>query len=149
MPGSDGLRILGDFWKKADSWVLKLDETSWFLDLGEASPVMDYGMPARCWVRRNSQHSRNCLSLLVSKSLKVKKVIKVSYLNKENRQCFAYFGIPMHMNVLHIGIFHIMYHGYITVVNVFELQPRYYFHFRTNTLEKSTNRLIPTQLWVQ
>ncbi len=29
-----------------------------------------------------------CLCLLVSKNLKVKKVIKVSYLNKESRQCF-------------------------------------------------------------
>ena len=33
-------------------------------------------------------------------NLKVKKVIKVSYLNKESRQCFAYFGIPTHVNVL-------------------------------------------------
>ena len=32
-------------------------------DLGEASRVIDYGMPARCWVRWNSQHSRNCVSL--------------------------------------------------------------------------------------
>ena len=37
-------------------------------------------------------------------NLKVKKVIKVSYLNKESRQCF---GIPMHVNVLHIRIFYI------------------------------------------
>ena len=51
---------------------------------------MDYRIPARCWVRWNSQHSRNCvcLSLLMSKNLKVKKVIKVLYLNKESRQCF-------------------------------------------------------------
>ena len=63
MPGSDGLRILGDFWKKAVSWDKRLDEASWFLDRGEASPVMDYGMTARCWVGWNSQHSRNCVSL--------------------------------------------------------------------------------------
>ena len=47
VPGSYGLRILGDFWKKNPvSWDLKLDEASWFLDLGEASPVMDCGVPA-------------------------------------------------------------------------------------------------------
>ena len=29
MPRSDNLRILGDSWKKAVSWDLKLDESSW------------------------------------------------------------------------------------------------------------------------
>ena len=38
-------------------------------------------------------------------NLKVKKVMQVSYLNKESRQCFAYFGIPIAMNVLQIRIF--------------------------------------------
>ena len=33
------------------------------------------------------------LSLLVSKNLKAKKVIKVSYLNQESRQCFVFFGL--------------------------------------------------------
>ena len=33
-----------------------------------------------------------CLSLLVSKNLNLKKVIKVSYLNQESRQCFVFFG---------------------------------------------------------
>ena len=56
----------------------------------------------------------------MSKILKVKKVIKVPYLNKESRQCFAYFEIPMHVNVLRISIFYIsiyftyLYHGYAT-----------------------------------
>ena len=38
----------GDFFlkKKAVSWDLRLDEASWFLDLGEARPVGDYKM--RC-----------------------------------------------------------------------------------------------------
>ena len=31
MPGSDGLRILGDFWKKAVSWDLDLDKASCLL----------------------------------------------------------------------------------------------------------------------
>ena len=41
MPGSDGLRILGDFWKKAVSWDLKLDEASWDPNLGESSWVFE------------------------------------------------------------------------------------------------------------
>ena len=49
-------------------------------------------------------------------NLRVKKVIKVSYLNQESRQCFAYFGIPMHVNVLHICIFHVFVdYGYIYI----------------------------------
>ena len=48
-------------------------------------------------------------------NLKVKKVIKVSYLNKESRQCFAYFGIPMHVNVLRIRIFVYSYFEYVTI----------------------------------
>ena len=43
-------------------WTKRVD----FLDLGEASPVMDYGMPAYCWVRWNSQHSKNCVCLSLS-----------------------------------------------------------------------------------
>ena len=47
MPGSDGLRILGDFWKKAVSWDLKLDEASWDPNLGESSWV--YEMRRAWW----------------------------------------------------------------------------------------------------
>ena len=36
MPRSDGLRILGDFWKKVVSWDLKLDEASWVYDMHRA-----------------------------------------------------------------------------------------------------------------
>ena len=64
MPGSDGLRILGDFWKKkAVSWDLNLDEESWFSSLGEASPVGSSRCSACGGGRWNSQHSKNCVSL--------------------------------------------------------------------------------------
>ena len=36
-------------------------------------------------------------------NLKVKKVIKVSYLNQESRQGFECFGIPMHMNISYVS----------------------------------------------
>ena len=63
MPGSYELRILGDFWKKGVSWDLKLDEASWFLDLGEASSVGSTRCAARDVARWNSPHSKKCVSL--------------------------------------------------------------------------------------
>ena len=62
-PRSDGLRVLGDFWKKAVSWDLKLDEAGWFLSPGESSPVGSIRCAARGGVRWNSHHSKNCVSL--------------------------------------------------------------------------------------
>ena len=48
VPGSDGPGMLVIF-EKAVSWDLTLDEASWHSDLGEASPVVRYGMRARLW----------------------------------------------------------------------------------------------------
>ena len=98
MPGSEGLGILGIFFKKAVSWDLSLGEASWDSDLGETSPVVVYGM-RRAFVgsvswdwtlgRRVQQGiwlkddvgtvsivRIVCLSLLLSNKLKVKKVNK-------------------------------------------------------------------------
>ena len=59
-------------WKKAVSWDMTLDEASWDPKLGEASwdlkldeasPIGTTGCAACCWVRWNSQHSKNCVSL--------------------------------------------------------------------------------------
>ena len=119
MPGSDGLWILGDFLKKAVSCDLNLDEASWFLDLGEASPVGSTRCAARGRVRWNSQHSKKCVSLSScwkpksqegNKSFvpELKKVVSVS----------SVFRIPMHMNILQIPIFVYFvypYHGYATL----------------------------------
>ena len=63
MSGSDGLRSLGDFWKKAVCWDLNLEEATWFSNLGEARPGGSTRCAARGGVRWNSQHSRNCVSL--------------------------------------------------------------------------------------
>ena len=83
MPGNDGLGFLVIL-KKAVSWNLDLDEASWFF--GSRRSHFSY------WVRWNSQHSRNCVSLSSCRKPKLKKVIKVSYLNQESRQCFVFFG---------------------------------------------------------
>ena len=69
--------ILGDFEKKAVSWDLTLDEASWFLSLGEASPVGDYGM------RRAFVWSDGTVSIvkIVSLSPRVE-ILKVKNVNK-------------------------------------------------------------------
>ena len=109
MPGSDGLGFLGIL-KKAVSWDLNLNGASWFSELGEARPLgvselrADAGRTVSivkivcvcvCLSLSLSLSLSFSLSLYVE-NLKVKKVIKVSYLNQESRQCF---GIPMPMNV--------------------------------------------------
>ena len=111
---------------------MKLDEESWFLDLGEASPVMDYGMPARCWVRWNSQQSKNCVSLSPRvENLKVKKVIKgfvpelprVVSVSSVFRDSYAYehFTCFIYAHILQIRIFHVFIHGYTTKVLLIEI----------------------------
>ena len=127
MPWSDGLRIL----KKAVSWDLTLNETSWDLKLGKASPVCG-PRDARAFVWSVSWDSDSwprvqlgswlkddmgtiiivkivCVSLSsYRKTISQKKSI-VSYLNYKSRQCF---GIPMQMDVLGIRILYI--HEYFT-----------------------------------
>ena len=81
MPGSDGLRILGDFWKKAVSWDLNLEMASVFLSWARPGQLCLRDAP--CVVG-----SDGTVSIIKIVSLspgvenpKVKKVIKVSYLN--------------------------------------------------------------------
>ena len=107
MPGSDGLRILSDFWKERVSWDLNLDEVSWFLDLGEASPVGSTRCAACSGVRWNSQHSKDCVSLSLSQKPKSQEGNK-SFVPELLRvvSVLSVFRIPMHMNVLQIQIFY-------------------------------------------
>ena len=90
MPRSDGLRILGDFWKKAVSWDLRLDEASWFSGLGEARPGQ---LGLRDAPRVVGSDGTVSIVEIVSLSprvenLKIKKVIKVSYLNYRESSVF-------------------------------------------------------------
>ena len=84
------------FWnlKKAGSWDLGLDEASRFSELVEASPVVCGGVPHVVGSDGKVSIERNCvclsLSLLVSKNLTLKKVIK-KFRTWTN---FMYFGIP-------------------------------------------------------
>ena len=75
-PGGDEQGILG-FEKKAVSWDSSLEERSRFSELAEARPVVCGGGAARGGVRWKNQHRKKlCLSLLMSKKLKLKKVNK-------------------------------------------------------------------------
>ena len=119
MPGSNGLRILGDFWKKAVSWDLHLDKASWFSSLDEARPVGSTWCAVHCWVRWNSQHSRNSVSLSScwkpksqegNKSFvpELPKVVSVS----------SVFQISIHMNVSGIHMFYVSrYFTYLDMLN--------------------------------
>ena len=79
-----GLRILR-FEKKAVSWDLNSEQESWdstlegrqFSELAEAILVVCGGVAARSGVRWKSQHRKKlCLSFLMPKNLKLKKVDK-------------------------------------------------------------------------
>ena len=76
--------------KKTGSWFLDLDEASRFSELAEARPVVCGGVPHVVGIRWKSQHRKKlCLSLLMSKNLKPKKV-KKSFV-PEPISCFSDF----------------------------------------------------------
>ena len=88
MPRSDGLRIWGDFWKKAVSWDSNLEEASGFLSWVRPVELGLQDVP-------HMVGSDGTVSIvkIVSLSprvenLKVKKVIKVSYLNYQGSSVF-------------------------------------------------------------
>ena len=73
---------------------MNLDGASWFSELSEARPVGVYEVVG---LDGTVRLVKNCVSLSPRvENLKVKKVIKVPYLNQESRKCF---GIRMHVNV--------------------------------------------------
>ena len=94
----EALRIL-EFEKKKESWDLGLDKASWFSELAEVRPVGSTKCATCGGVKWKSQHSKKlCLSLLMSKNLKLKKVIKS--LIPEPIACFS--DSYMHMNIMNI-----------------------------------------------
>ena len=101
MPGSDELGFLVILNKSSE---LRFGQTKRidFSDLGEASEFVDCGVRVRVVGvselkaddGRTVSREKLCLSLLVSKNLNLKKVIKVSYLDQErvvSVSCFSGF----------------------------------------------------------
>ena len=82
--------ILDDFEKKAVSWDLTLDEASWFLS--RARPVQ--------LELQDTPHVVGSDGIVGIIKIVSPRVEKVSYLNQESRQCFAYFGISMDLAML-------------------------------------------------
>ena len=97
MPGSDGLGFLVILKKKQLveiwNWTSELRSEPRRDQLGLGGPLRIVGSDGTVSIVKIVSLSPRV------ENLKVKKVIKVSYLNKESRQ---YFGIPMHVNVLYI-----------------------------------------------
>ena len=112
MPGSDGLRFFVILNRSGDlRFGLRRSELifrTW------VRPVHFVNCRVRTrvgWVSelraddgRTVSIEKLCLSLLVSKNLNLKKVIKNSYVNQESRQCFMFFGFLCIMYISHIRI---------------------------------------------
>ena len=110
---------------RSNSWDSDLGETSWFLSLGEARPVGSMRCTTRGWVRWNSQIVKIVTFSPRVENLKVKKVMKVSYLsNRESLVCWVFFGFLCmwtfyvsvyftYLNISHICILVLSWIGYI------------------------------------
>ena len=104
MPGSDGLRIL-EFEKKTVSWDSTLEEGSWFSGARRGRTSSLQRGAARGSVRWKSQHRKKlCLSLLMSKNLKLRKVIKsfVPELKKRVVSVSCFSDSYMRMNIMNV-----------------------------------------------
>ena len=111
MPGSEGLGFLVIL-NKSSELRFELRRSELIFRTG-ARPVqfVDCGARARwlgqwveSWRWTNSQH-RKIVSLSPRvENLNLKKVIKVSYLNQESRQCFVFSEFYEHMYISHICI---------------------------------------------
>ena len=101
------------------SWTKRVD----FLDLGAASPVGS----TRCWVRWNSQHSQNCVSL--SSCWKHKSQEGNKSFVPELQKVVSVSGFPMYISHIHILVlFWWLYynnwtqtHRYFTFIYIDEL----------------------------
>ena len=101
IPGSDGRGFLVIL-KKGVCWDLNLDGTNWFSSSARPGQFPTGLYPINKYPIRDTPRVV-CLDGTVSivkivslssrvENLKVKKVIKVSYLNQESRQCFECFS---------------------------------------------------------
>ena len=127
MCGSDGLRIWGDFWKKTGSWDLKLDEASWDSDSGPGSPedLRSEARRVQLGLRDAPRMVRSDGTVSIVKivylsprveNLKVKKVIKVSYLNYRESSVFRVFFGFLCIWTFHVYVYFIYLYRCITAI---------------------------------
>ena len=116
MPGSDGLEFLVILNKNSElRFGLRRDELGFESGRGESNLWTAGCVPALVESELRADDGRTvnieklCLSLCVE-NLNLKKVIKVSYLNQESRQCLVFFGFLCvwtfyeHIYISHIPI---------------------------------------------
>ena len=121
-------------WEKAVSWVPASEQESRDSELGETRWICALRVPRVGWVEswrcKSSQH-RKIVSLSLSCRITFNSKVIKSFVPEPISRAFRF---PM-------SISHIRIPGYVTV-STFELQLRYYIHFRANTIGKCMNSLI-------
>ena len=131
MPGSDGLGFLVILNKSSELRFEASRSELIFSDLGEASAVCGLrgaharwlGQLVESWRWTKSQHRKIVSdSPRVEKNLNLKKVIKVSYLNQESRQCFAFFRFlcvwTFHKHYEHFMHVNVFTYLYVSRINI-------------------------------
>ena len=101
------------------SWELDLDGACWDSSLSETSPVVCCGVRAHvCWVKWNSQYSKNCVSLSSCQKSKLKEGNKSFVAEPRESSVFrVYFGIPMRMNIMNI-LWTYVYFTYMSMLHI-------------------------------
>ena len=122
MPGSDGLRILG--FEKRVSWDSTLEEGSWFSELAKARTIVCSGVPHMVGVRWKSQDRKKlCLSLLMSKNLKLKRVIKSFVPEPKKRvvsvSCFSDSFVYEHLWTFSVSVWICLFHVFVSWSYIF------------------------------
>ena len=108
------------FWIKAVSWDLDLDKASWFFGPGRGHWVCGLWDAHSRWLSQwveswrwmNSQYRKIASLFSRIENLNLKKVIKVSFLYQENRQCFE--AISGFLCIFHIFISWSYFGEYVT-----------------------------------
>ena len=118
---------LGDL-KKSESWVPVSEEDSWLSELAEAL----HRLPHVVGIDGKVSIERLCLSLLMSKTFKLKKVIKSFVPELRSRKFFfefrdSYVNCIWVMNIL--CTFHIFMYGYVTLIELNAKQGGLKYHF--------------------
>ena len=122
MSGSNGLRIWG-LKKKTVGWDSTLEEGSRFSELAEARPVVCGGVPHVVGSNGKVSKKKLCLSLLMLKNLKLKKVIK-SFVPEPKKRIvsISYFSdsyVYEHLRTFSVSVWICLFHMFISWSYIF------------------------------
>ena len=113
-----------DLNSERESWDLGLDEASRFSELAEARPVVCGGGAARGGLRWKSRHrNKLCLSLLMSKNHRLKKVIKSFVPEPKKRvvsvSCFSDSYVFEHLWTFSVSVWICLFHVIVSWSYIF------------------------------